>query len=395
MINQAVILCGGLGTRLLPITKKIPKPMVMINNKPFLEHLIIQCKENGIQNFLLLCGYKKELIQKYFKNGEKLGVKIKYHFNASNIKTFKRLLDAKKLLNKKFLLLYGDNYSSLNLFDLKKNYKKLNAPIMLTLCVKNPGNISISKETNLITNYFLEKKKSSNYVEIGYMIFQKQILDEFNKNKNKNISLSYLLKSYVKENKISYYLNDTNYLSISDPKRLNITKKHFSNRVILLDRDGVMNKKNYNHRYVRNLNELKINYKIIKKYFKILKDKKIICITNQAGIATGDVKNHNLNKINKKITQEYKKKGLNVIKFYISKHHFNSKHDDRKPRHGLFLKAASKNKFVLDKTLYIGDDLRDIEAAYNAKTKCIYVGYERIPEKFYKKYTHTLIKKYG
>ena len=262
---------------------------------------------------------------------------------------------------------------------------------MLTLCVKNPGNISISKETNLITNYFLEKKKSSNYVEIGYMIFQKQILDEFNKNKNKNISLSYLLKSYVKENKISYYLNDTNYLSISDPKRLNITKKHFSNKVILLDRDGVMNKKNHKHRYVRNLDELKINNKFLKKYYKILKNKKIICISNQAGIATGDVQNHDLIKINNKIIKEYKKKGLNVVQFYISKHHFNSKHVDRKPGHGLFLKAACENNFVLDKTTYIGDDLRDIEASYNAKTKCIYIGDDKIPKNFSKKYINTII----
>lgn len=389
MINQAVILCGGLGTRLLPITKKIPKPMVMIDKKPFIEHLIIQCKKNGIHNFLLLCGYKKEIIQNYFKNGEKLGVKIKYHFNESNIKTFKRLFDAKKLLNKKFLLLYGDNYSSLNLFDLKRQYKKLNAPIMLTLCEKNPGNITINKDSNLITNYFLKKKNFSNFVEIGYMIIQKKILDEFNK--NKNISLSYLLKFFVKENKVSYYLNDTNYLSISDPKRLNITKKHFLNKVILLDRDGVMNEKNNKHRYVRNLNELKINNKFLKKYYKVLNKKKIICISNQAGIATGDIQNHDLIKINNKIIEEYKKKGLKVVRFYISKHHFKSKHFDRKPGHGLFLKAASENNFVLDKTIYIGDDLRDIEASYNAKTKCIYIGDKKIPKNLLKKYINTII----
>ena len=65
MINQAVIFCGGLGKRLLPITKKLPKPMVVVDNKPFLYHLIKQCKSNGIKNFLLLCGYKKEKIIKY------------------------------------------------------------------------------------------------------------------------------------------------------------------------------------------------------------------------------------------------------------------------------------------------------------------------------------------
>ena len=393
MIKQAVILCGGLGTRLLPLTKKVPKPMVLVDGKPFLEHLILQCRENGIKNFLLLCGYKKELIKDYFKNGNKFGVKIKYHFNSTETQTLKRLIDARKYLNKKFLLMYGDNYSSLNLFNLNEKYKKLKSSILITICKKNPGNVSLSNKNSLIKRYYFKKNKELNYVEIGYMIFSKDILTNFYK--NKNISLNHLLEFQIKKKNVSFYINDTNYLSISDPQRLKVTKKYFENKFVLLDRDGVINKKNSQHRYVRNLNELFINNEFLKKYLKFLKNKKIICITNQAGISTGDIKNSDLVKINKKISDEYKKKGLSIIDFYISKHHYKSNHIDRKPGHGLFLKAAMKNKFILDKTLYIGDDLRDIEAAYNAKTKCIYIGHEKIPKKFYKKYLHTLIKKYG
>ena len=124
MLKQAVIFCGGLGTRLLPLTKRIPKPMVLVDGKPFLFHLISQSKQNGIINFLILCGYKHESIKKYFGDGLKFGVKIKYHYNDPKIKTFKRLLDARHLLNKSFLLLYGDNYSSLNLHALT-NHKKV------------------------------------------------------------------------------------------------------------------------------------------------------------------------------------------------------------------------------------------------------------------------------
>ena len=75
-IKQAVILAGGLGSRLRPITLKTPKPMVRIIGKPFLYHLIMQCKKNGINNFLILCGYKHEKIKNYFKSGKNLGVKI-------------------------------------------------------------------------------------------------------------------------------------------------------------------------------------------------------------------------------------------------------------------------------------------------------------------------------
>ena len=142
MIKSAVILCGGYGKRLLPITKKIPKPMAMVNGRPFLYYLIKQCKLNGIKEIILLCGYKSEKIKKYFKNGNKFGLSIKYSFNPPDINTYKRLVDAKHLLKNDFLLLYSDNYSSLNLNDLYSVYKKLKSnskkPTRLPLTVMSP-----------------------------------------------------------------------------------------------------------------------------------------------------------------------------------------------------------------------------------------------------------------
>jgi NDP-sugar pyrophosphorylase family protein len=75
LINQAVILCGGYGKRLLPLTKKIPKGMVEVDGKPFLEHLIDQCKSNGIKKVLLLCGYKYDVIKNFFTN-KKINVEV-------------------------------------------------------------------------------------------------------------------------------------------------------------------------------------------------------------------------------------------------------------------------------------------------------------------------------
>ena len=121
MIKQAVILCGGFGKRLFPITKKIPKPMAMVNGKPFLYYLIEQCKNNGISKILLLCGYKNEIIKNYFGFGKKFGIKIQYHINPPEIETYKRIYESKKLLDKNFLLMYSDNYSSLNLHNLFDN----------------------------------------------------------------------------------------------------------------------------------------------------------------------------------------------------------------------------------------------------------------------------------
>lgn len=393
MLNQAVIFCGGLGTRLLPLTKILPKPMVLVNGRPFLYHLIMQSKSNGINNFLILFGYKHELIEKYFGNGKKFGVRIKYHYNHQEVLTLKRLLDAKHLLKDSFLLLYADNYASLNLHDLIKKKKKYKSKFIISVCKKSKGNgnTQLDKKNKLISKYSFKKVKNYKYVEIGYAILDKTILP--NQKNYKNISFNFFIHNCVKKKVVNYYFNDTNYLSISDIARLKITRKFFNKKVVLLDRDGVINYKNKKHFYVRSLNELRINKNFIKAYYDILKDKKIICITNQAGIATGDVSKKKLHLINKKIISEYRNYKLNIVDFFISKHHFTSSHIDRKPGHGLFLKAAKKYNFILDKTFYIGDDLRDVQASYNAKTKCIYLGKSKLQNKARVFYKTTLINK--
>ena len=166
MIHQAVIFCGGYGTRLMPLTKKLPKPMIKVENKPFLEHLILQCKSNGIRNFLILCGYQKEKIKKYFKDGNKLNVNIKYHENAPNIETLKRIIDAKKHLKKTFLLLYGDNYSSLNLRDLYKSFKINKRPLTVTICKKKSGNIIIDNKGSIVKNYLKKNQPYPNMLKL-------------------------------------------------------------------------------------------------------------------------------------------------------------------------------------------------------------------------------------
>ena len=76
--TQAVILAGGRGTRLAPLTDTCPKPMIQFHGKPFLEYLIEMLKEQGFRRILLLLGYLPEVIQEYFGDGSRWGVSIEY-----------------------------------------------------------------------------------------------------------------------------------------------------------------------------------------------------------------------------------------------------------------------------------------------------------------------------
>lgn len=109
---KAVILAGGMGTRLKPLTFSIPKPLLPIGKKPILEIIITRLKKIGIKEFILMVGYKAEIIQTYFGDGTRMGVKIEYITENKPLGTAGPLsLLSKKGFFKKnetFLLLNGD-----------------------------------------------------------------------------------------------------------------------------------------------------------------------------------------------------------------------------------------------------------------------------------------------
>ena len=136
MIDFAVILCGGFGTRLGSLTKNKQKGMLKVEKKPFLEHLIVQLKKNKIKKILLLTGFKSKQIENYFGDGKKFGVKIIYSFSSPETNTLKRIFNARNSIKNDFLLLYSDNYYPLNLDKLFNFYKNKKKPICLNLCKK-------------------------------------------------------------------------------------------------------------------------------------------------------------------------------------------------------------------------------------------------------------------
>ena len=90
-LTQAVILAGGLGSRLRPITDKIPKPMVEIVGKPFIYYLIKLLKKRNIQDVLILGGYKYMQIQNYLKDGKHFGLNIEYSIAPEETETGERI----------------------------------------------------------------------------------------------------------------------------------------------------------------------------------------------------------------------------------------------------------------------------------------------------------------
>ena len=120
---QVVILAGGLGTRLRPYTETIPKPMMNISGKPFLEYQLAHLRNCGTKKILLCVGYLGEQIENYFGDGKNFGLDIKYSYEEKQLGTAGALKNVEPLIKyDSFIVMNGDTYSDFNLREFRKNY---------------------------------------------------------------------------------------------------------------------------------------------------------------------------------------------------------------------------------------------------------------------------------
>ena len=174
---KVVILAGGLGTRLSEYTKSIPKPMVKINGKPILIHIINHYLKYGFDNFYIALGYKGNFIKNYFK---KKRVNFKVNLIDTGLKTMtggrlKRL--KKKLGNDTFLLTYGDGISNVNLNKLIKFHKKNKKLITLT-AVRPPARFGAIKILGNKVKTFKEKSKlDEGWINGGFFVVEPKFLN--------------------------------------------------------------------------------------------------------------------------------------------------------------------------------------------------------------------------
>ena len=372
--KQAVILCGGVGSRLLPHTLDTPKPMIICNGKPFLWFILHQLRDQGIRNFLLLTGYLGHKIETFFGDGSKFGIQIHYSFGPVKWDTGRRLWEAKDFIESTFILLYSDNFA---LFSLSKLYSShLKSGLTLTLIVsrKDQGNIKLDNN-NHVTEYNNNRSSIAlNFVEIGYMVVDK--VKTFRFYDSPDCSFSSILQKMSEERQINSFIQQNSYYSISDPKRWKIAEKYLKfKKIILIDRDGVINHKAKRGEYISKW----ANFKFIKDTVNAMKflsteGFEFIVLTNQAGLARGMIEYKDLNFIHEKMMKSLHQLGIRILDIYICPHHWNENCFCRKPKPGMFFEASKKYKFRLDQILFIGDDPRDCQAAEKAGSNSIFIG---------------------
>ncbi|MBN1468007.1 MAG: D-glycero-beta-D-manno-heptose 1,7-bisphosphate 7-phosphatase [Fusobacteriaceae bacterium] len=394
-IKQAVILAGGLGTRLRPLTNDIPKPMVPLNNKPFLEYLIKMLKENGIEEVVLLLGYLPEKITNYFGDGSKFGIKIQYSIGDISFDTGKRIKNAEKLLDENFLLMYCDNYWPLNLKKLAEYHDKHNVLVTVTIYTNKDNftksNMKVDNEGYVLLYDKKRQEENLSGVDIGFFIVNKTIFKDM---PNTNFSFQKeILPKLINKKLLAGYLTDHRYFSIGNLERLPMTSKFLEpKKVIFLDRDGVINKKAQKADYVKKWEEFEFLPGAIEAMEILNKNNyKIYIITNQAGIARGMMTLEDLKKIHKNMKIKLAKHDIKINDIYYCPHGWNDGCECRKPKPGMFFQAVRDHHIDLSKAIFIGDDERDLEAGEKAGIKTYLVT----SEKNFLEVVNDIIKKGG
>jgi len=132
--NRVVLMVGGLGTRLRPLTNHTPKPMLKVGDKPILETIILNFKKHGFTNIILSVSYKAEVIESYFGNGSNFGVNIEYIHEEKRMGTAGALSLMREKLNEAFFVMNGDLLTNLN-FETMMEYH-LNNNSLATMGVR-------------------------------------------------------------------------------------------------------------------------------------------------------------------------------------------------------------------------------------------------------------------
>jgi dTDP-glucose pyrophosphorylase/predicted transcriptional regulator len=181
--NKIVLMVGGLGTRLRPLTENTPKPMLKVGNKPILETIVEKFAEYGYVNIIMCVNYKSHIIQDYFCDGQKFGVNIEYILEEQRMGTAGALSLIKEKPTESFFVMNGDLLTNANFEHLHDFHISNNS--VGTMCVREydfqvPYGVVNTNESEILS--IEEKPILKFFVNAGIYLLSPKVLDYIPKN---------------------------------------------------------------------------------------------------------------------------------------------------------------------------------------------------------------------
>lgn len=239
---QAVILVGGLGTRLRPITQTVPKPMVEIDGRPFLEFKIESIKKHGIKDFILCVGHLGHIVEEYFGDGKRWGVNITYSYEKEGLLgTGGAIKNAESLIKGPFIAMNGDTFLDADINELLKFHKNHDSQLTVViseathpktqeLVELNEGEIKKFHKRNTSEHENHLKTTNVPLVNAGLYVMEKELLNCIPP--SKKVSLEQEIFPKILE-KIKGFSHNGYMLDIADERDWREFKKDVKEGLIL------------------------------------------------------------------------------------------------------------------------------------------------------------------
>lgn len=225
---KSVILAGGLGTRLLPLTKKTPKPMLLLGKKPILEHLIDWNKKNGVKSIVLCVSHLRNVIEDYFEDGKKFGVSIEYAISNKPLATAGQLKTAEKFIDNTFVCMYGDSIFDFSLRNMIKQHKAKKAFVTMGLDEYRTnleyGVIHTSKTGKVLQ--WNEKPEIKANVNMGCYVMEPNVFSLIPKNKPYGMD-DVIKRAMSKKKLVSSFITKKGFVDIGNKESYKKAKEEY------------------------------------------------------------------------------------------------------------------------------------------------------------------------
>ena len=233
---QAVILAGGLGTRLKPLTRQVPKVMVLINGVPFLLHLLRLLKHHGVNEIVLCTGYLSEQVRDIFHDGKNFGLKIRYSEEKEGLLgTGGALKQAQSLLDDHFFVINGDTYLPIDYAEVESAFLKSDKTALMVVYdnredtgVKN--NVALDSDLMVIRHDKESHDSDLKYVEAGVLVLRRAALDRM-KEGERISSEKGLYPGLIQQRQLAAYITGQRFYDIGTPEQKMVFEKFLKGKV--------------------------------------------------------------------------------------------------------------------------------------------------------------------
>lgn len=372
---QGVLLAGGRGTRLAPLTDSKPKALVDVAGRPFLSHLTAAVRDQGVTRVLILAGYRAEQLVQAAQMLSDGTIALSTIVGDEEWSTGERLWYAREHLEPEFLLMYSDNMAGFNLERLKRQGEGGEFDAVLSLGSKSPGNVSrMDGQPSAYRYWARSRKPDASWVELGFALVRRDPLLQELANKGRDLPDS--LQALSALGRVSADEVHGPYLSISDVSRLESAENLLlKQRVIFLDRDGVLNERPPRGKYITRPDQLKLITRNVQALAALAASgATFIVISNQAGVARDVMTLSQVDEVNAVLSERIREMGVALDRIYTCPHGWDDGCACRKPRPGMLQTAADEFGIFLPRAIFVGDDIRDVEAGNAASTQTLFIS---------------------